>query len=165
MGVYTKTGDGGTTGLFTGERVDKDSMRVEAYGSVDEANSFLGMARAVCHDETVKQEIYKVQKINMLVMAELASNSDNNAYITLNHILDLEKMIDLLEMELPPLNSFIIPGDTQGGAALDLARSTVRRAERRVITLKRHENVAENVIIFLNRLSDLCFVLMRYEER
>ena len=163
MGVYTKTGDNGTTGLFTGERVDKDSMRVEAYGSIDEANSFLGLARSFSKKAEIIERINSIQKTSMLLMAELASKSSKE-YITKKHIEDIEGIIDTLEEKLPPLTSFITPGDTSSGAALDIARTAIRRAERRVLTLQRHESISENVTIYLNRLSDLCFVLMRYEE-
>lgn len=163
MGIYTKTGDHGTTGLFTGERVDKDSIRVEAYGSVDEANSFLGLARAFAKKEEVIEQIHSIQKISMLLMAELASKSSKE-YITQKHIDEIENIIDNFEGKLPPLTAFITPGDTSAGAALDVARTTIRRAERRVLALHHHEAVSKYVTIYLNRLSDLCFVLMRYEE-
>lgn len=163
MGVYTKTGDKGTTGLLTGQRVDKDSLRVEAYGSVDEANSALGMARALCKNAEVKEIIYKLQKMNMQLMADLASIS-GDAYIQPSQIDALERMIDAIEGKLPPLNSFLTPGDTPGGAALDHARTTARRAERRVLQLGKKEEVRPELLIVLNRLSDLCFVLMRLEE-
>lgn len=164
MSVYTKTGDKGTTGLLTGERVAKNSLRVRAYGSVDEANSALGMARAFCEDCQVKEEILKLQKMNMLLMAELASRS-KDVYISGEQVKVLEETIDRYEGELPPLKAFIVPGGTKGGAMLDLARTAVRRAEREVWALSAEEEVKESLLIALNRLSDLCFVLMRYEER
>lgn len=163
MGVYTKTGDQGTTGLLTGERVDKDSLRVEAYGSVDEMNSALAMARALCKNTRVAEKIVQLQKLNMMLMADLASVSGDR-FIDASHIALLEKAIDEIEEILPPLVSFITPGDTPGGAALDMARTTARRAERRALTLSKSETVNEAVLIVLNRLSDLCFMLMRLEE-
>lgn len=163
MGVYTKTGDKGMTGLFTGERVDKDSLRVEAYGTVDEMNSALALARAFSKKEFVVKKIYEIQKLNMLIMAELASiNAD--AYIKSERIDEVEKTIDDIEAQLPLLKEFIVPGATQGGAALDLARTIIRRAERSVLKLSKVENVNGDILILLNRLSDLCFVLMRLEE-
>lgn len=163
MSVYTKTGDQGSTGLFTGERIAKNSLRVEAYGTVDEMNSALALARAFCRNETVVKEVLRIQKINGLLMAQLASLS-GDPYITATHIKETEAIIDRLEGCLPPLASFIVPGETPGGAALDLARTTIRRAERRVLDLANQESIQQNLIILLNRLSDLCFVLMRLEE-
>lgn len=163
MGVYTKTGDKGTTGLLTGERVAKDSLRVDAYGNVDEISSALGMARAFCKNEFVIDTVLKLQKLNMLLMADLASVGGER-YITAEHIQILEQTIDEIEGKLPPLSSFIIPGSTQGGAMLDLARTVARRAEREVLRLSKTETVNNHVLIVLNRLSDLCFVLMRLEE-
>lgn len=163
MGVYTKTGDQGTTGLLTGERVDKDSLRVEAYGSIDEMNSALAMARALCKNTRVTEKIFQLQKLNMMLMADLASVSGDR-FIDVSHIALLEKAIDDIEEILPPLASFVTPGDTPGGAALDMARTTARRAERRALTLSKSETVNETVLIVLNRLSDLCFMLMRLEE-
>lgn len=163
MGVYTKTGDKGTTGLLTGERVNKDCLRVEAYGNVDEISSALGLARSFCKNVFVKDEIYKLQKLNMSIMAELASRKSVN-YITVEHCNSLEAAIDKVEAELPPLRNFLISGTTQGGAALDFARTITRRAERRVWQLSREEVINENVLIVLNRISDFCFVLMRLEE-
>lgn len=165
MGVYTKTGDKGTTGLFTGERVDKDSARVEAYGNVDEINSALGLARVWCEKAEVREELIELQQLLMLIMAELASSSDSAAYITAEHVHKLEAVIDKFEQQLPPLKKFLIPGGTKGGAFLDSARTTTRRAERQVWRLVKQEPVSEQLIIALNRLSDLCFVLMRFEEQ
>lgn len=164
MGVYTKTGDKGTTGLLTGERIDKDSVRVEAYGSVDEINSVLGLARAFCDKTDVCEEIFSLQKLLMLVMAELAS-SGAGQYITVDHVGKLEKTIDIFESKLPELTHFIVPGGKKGGAFLDVARTVTRRAERQVWRLRKNESVSEPLVILLNRLSDFCFVLMRYEEQ
>lgn len=164
MKIYTKTGDHGTTGLLTGQRVTKDSDRVEAYGSVDEFNSALGLARAFSTNPEVKNTIYDLQKMLMLLMAELASADQKEVYLSAEHIAKLEQTIDVFDAKLPPLTSFLIPGDTQGAAALDLARTVTRRAERHVLRLSRKEKVSEHVLIALNRLSDLCFVLSRIES-
>jgi cob(I)alamin adenosyltransferase len=162
MKIYTKTGDQGTTGLLSGERIAKDSRRVSAYGAVDEITSALGLARAFCTKETVRTTIYEVQKLLMLLMAELAS-SDGTVYLTQEHIKRLEQAIDKFSDELPPLTEFIIPGGSIGAAALDIARTTTRRAEREALSLAREEKVSEAVLISLNRISDLCFVLERSE--
>ncbi|CUH95577.1 hypothetical protein P22_1650 [Propionispora sp. 2/2-37] len=164
MKVYTKTGDKGTTALLTGERVEKDCLRVEAYGSVDEVNSALGLARATCCQQQVRDVVYELQKILMPVMADLASTQETD-FVSLDHIVYMEKTIDKLEEELPPLKAFLIPGDTPGAAALDMARTVTRRAERNVLRLARQERISEHVPVLLNRLSDLCFILIRAESR
>ncbi|MBP2630897.1 MAG: ATP/cobalamin adenosyltransferase [Firmicutes bacterium] len=164
MSVYTKTGDKGSTGLLTGQRVDKDCLRVDAYGTVDELNATLGLARSFCKKVLVKEEIYKLQKMNMLLMAELASDSSAR-YITVDHIVSLEEAIDMVESKLPILKSFLLSGDSKGGAALDLARTITRKAERKVWHLSKNEHVNNELLVVLNRLSDLCFVLMRLEEQ
>ena len=163
MKVYTKTGDKGTTGLLTGERIDKDSLRVEAYGIVDEINSALGLARVWCCKNDNKDIIYSVQKMLMMIMADLASVNKESYYITETHVKQLEQYIDALDAKLPPLKEFIIPGGNAGAAALDLARTTARRGERQAIKLSKQEDVNEQVLIALNRLSDLCFMLSRAE--
>jgi len=165
MSVYTKTGDKGLTGLLTGGRIEKDSLRVEAYGSVDEITSALGLARSCCEKPEVRDEIFNLQKFLMLIMAELASINTETSYVTTEHVNTLECTIDRFESMLPPLNHFIIPGGKTGAAALDLARTVTRRGERQVLRLLRKEPVNEQVMIALNRLSDLCFVLMRFEEQ
>lgn len=164
MKVYTKTGDKGLTGLFTGERVPKDSLRVEAYGTVDETDAALGVARSLCEWEDVRTSIYEVQKFLWTLMAELASSADKAGRVTEAHVASLEEMIDRYDAELPPLNHFVVAGDNRGAAALNLARTIARRAERLVLTLSRQETVSESVTISLNRLSDLCFMLARAES-
>ena len=163
MKVYTKTGDDGKTSLFTGERLDKDDPRVQTYGTVDEINSVLGMARAFSDVNEVKEKIYQLQKILPRLMADLAS-MNKPALITENDVKTLEIEMDEMDKLLPPLKSFIIPGSTKSGAILDLARTITRRAERNFCKLGRFEAVHELDGIFLNRLSDYCFMLMRVEE-
>lgn len=163
MNVYTKTGDKGITGLLTGERIEKDSVRVEAYGTIDEISSALGLARVWCTKTDVQEIIFTAQKTLMMIMAELASINGNTHYITQEHSKQFEGFIDQLDAQLPPLTEFIIPGGNAGAAALDMARTVTRRAERQVIRLSRSEKVDEYVLITLNRLSDLCFMLSRFE--
>lgn len=163
MKVYTKTGDQGTTSLFTGERVLKDSLRVEVYGTVDELNSTLGLARSQCQLEEVKGTILELQKMLMSLMADLASLNPQEWLINPEHISVLERKIDQGEAELPPLRQFIIPGDNLAAAYLDVARTVTRRAERALWRLSREEAVEPHHLIFLNRLSDLCFILERLE--
>lgn len=164
MKIYTKSGDKGETGLYTGERIAKDSLRVETYGIVDEVDSALGMARAFSVKEEVKTAIYELQKLLWGLMADIASIGDTPR-ITGEHVARLEMMIDQFDANLPPLNSFLIPGDTPGAAALDMARTTTRRAERQLWRLSREEQVNDEGLVFLNRLSDLCFVLARIETK
>ena len=163
MKIYTKTGDDGKTGLFTGERVDKDDPRVQTYGTVDELNSVLGMARAFSDVAEVREKIFQLQKILPRLMADLAS-MNRPALITEDDVQTLEKEMDEMDKLLPPLKSFLIPGNTKSGAILDLARTTARRAERIFCKLARFEAVHEVDGIFLNRISDYCFMLMRVEE-
>ena len=164
MGVCTKTGDKGQTSLYTGERVDKASLRVESYGIVDELGSALAMARAFCQNEMVREKVFALQKQASLLMADLASLGQE-PLIGSKEVAGIEKEIEEMEASLPPLKTFIIPGDTKGGAMLDLARTTARRAERRVLALAAKENVHETDRLFLNRISDYCFLLMRLEDK
>ena len=164
MKIYTKTGDRGETSLFTGERVEKNSFRVNTYGMVDEANSALGMARAFSTDPLIKEKIYRLQKLMPYLMADLAS-LNQPPLITDANIEELERGIDEIDAQLPPLKSFVIPGDSQVGAMLDLARTIVRRAERAFYTLGKFESVHEIDRVFLNRLSDYCFMLMRLADK
>ena len=161
MGVYTKTGDKGQTSLYTGERVDKDALRVETYGSVDEAGSALAMARAFATKEAVREKVLVLLKT--LLMADIASLGEK-PMITREDSEMMEKDIDAIDAKLPKLAHFLIPGDTQAGAMLDLARTSVRRAERRFCALAKEADLHEEDRVFLNRLSDYCFMLMRLEE-
>lgn len=163
MGVYTKTGDAGATSLYTGERVSKNSPRVETYGTIDEVDSFLGMARAFCENEVVVGRIYNLQKMLYLLMADLAS-LDRAPNIREEHVALLEREIDEMEAVLPPIKEFVVPGDTKGGAMLDVARTVARRAERRFCTFSEKEVVQDVTRAFLNRISDYCYMLMRMEE-
>ncbi len=161
--VYTRTGDKGTTGLYTGERVGKDSPRVEAYGSIDELNSALGLSRAFARRPDVKETVYDLQKLLMSMMADVASLNAKSHNITQEHVLLLETTIDQYDALLKPLSKFIIPGDTHGAAALDIARTTARRAERHLLRLNREEAINDHVLVAMNRISDLCFILARVE--
>ncbi|BBB92993.1 MAG TPA: cob(I)yrinic acid a,c-diamide adenosyltransferase [Methylomusa anaerophila] len=167
MKIYTKTGDKGTTSLLTGERINKVSIRVESYGTIDEINSALGLARALSSSVELKETICNLQKLLVMLMAELASANLEKPYITAEHVQQLEELIDKYDAKLPPLKDFIVPGDTPGAAALDLARTVARRAERQVWRLRDSEEstVSENTLIALNRLSDLCFTLSRFETQ
>lgn len=161
--VYTKTGDKGQTSLFTGERVDKDCLRVETYGIIDELEAHMGVARAIVESEELKNEIYGLQRMLWLLMADLAS-LNKEAHIKEEQVLELETIIDTYDARLEPLARFLVSGDTPGSAALHVARTITRRAERAMWRLSKTEPVHESNIRFLNRLSDLCFILARAES-
>lgn len=163
MKIYTKTGDKGTTGLYTGQRVPKDSLRVEAYGTVDEMDAALGVARSLCQSKEVAAAIYEMQKLLWSLMADLASVGEAPNRITSEQVSRIEQMIDAYDAKLPPLKQFAIAGDNRAAAAINLARTVTRRAERLVWSLAREESVNEQVLVLLNRLSDLCFILFRAE--
>lgn len=166
MKIYTRTGDTGSTGLFGGPRVSKDDDRIESYGTVDELNAAIGMARSAGVGVTIDGQLDQIQHELFSIGAELAT-PDPDAHqmriITTDHIERLEGWIDQHEKTLPELKHFILPSGHAGSTALHLARSICRRAERRVVTLvRRHEtNISEELIVYLNRLSDLLFVLTR----
>ena len=160
MKIYTKTGDAGLTSLYTGERVEKNSLRVQVYGAIDEADSALGLARAFATVDDVREKIFALQKLLPKLMADFAS-LNREPTITSADVAKLESEMDALGISLPPLREFLIPGNSQGGAFLDLARTVTRRAERLCCELAKTEHVHESDRIFLNRLSDYCFLLMR----
>jgi len=165
--IYTGGGDGGETGLFGGGRVSKDDTRVEAYGAVDELNASLGLARAAGLPPDLDALAARVQDQLFVLGADLATPPDSSArgnrVVRLEEgaAATLEPEIDRLEAELPPLRSFVLPGGSAGGAALHAARTVCRRAERRTVTLARREKISNGVIPFLNRVSDLLFVMAR----
>lgn len=170
MKIYTKTGDAGDTGLFGGARVSKASLRVDAYGDVDELNSMLGVARSGVQAETLLEELTRIQGELFCVGAELASNPDKPLQGGLpmvedSHIAQLERCIDRLEEDLPALTSFVLPGGAPSAAALHAARTVCRRAERKVVALAAEAAVRAQVLRYVNRLSDLLFVMARSENR
>jgi cob(I)alamin adenosyltransferase len=157
--IYTRTGDDGTTGLGDGSRTQKDSLRVEAYGTVDELNSALGVLIAQLEDANLCSVLFDVQHDLFDLGGELCI--PGMEMIGDRHTERLEKELDRLNADLPPLKDFILPGGSTPAAQAHLARTICRRAERRVIALARHEAVNEPVIRYLNRLSDLLFVVAR----
>lgn len=162
--IYTKTGDLGDTGLGDGSRVSKDHPRVTAYGSVDELNAIFGVALLHIRDEVVSALIRSIQNDLFDVGADLClPEKDGETALRVQgaQALRLENEIDQLNERLQPLNSFILPGGTPAAAWCHLARTVCRRAERDVVTLAHREKVNPQVIIYLNRLSDLLFVLAR----
>lgn len=171
--ITTRKGDQGETSLLYGGRVPKSHLRTEAYGSVDEAVSALGLARALSRVERVREIIYAVQKDLFVVGAELATDpayadrlQDGYTRVTPAMVERLDAWEQSFDAELDIPRQFVIPGETPAGAALDLARALVRRAERRAVQLKLEGELdGEALLAYLNRLSDLCFILARYEER
>ena len=167
--IYTKRGDGGETDLFGGERVVKDSSRVEAYGTVDELNSFVGVAAAASSQTDLVELLQRIQGTLFAVGASLATPGampvEMSVEIGEPEVAELETAIDRLEGELEPLRHFVIPGGTPSAAALQVARSVCRRAERSVVRLDAAEPLGGGVVRYLNRLSDLLFVMARVENR
>jgi cob(I)alamin adenosyltransferase len=166
MKIYTRTGDKGDTGLFGGARVQKDDVRVEAYGTVDETNAAIGVARSHCMAPFVQRVLDELQSDLFTLGAELATVSGHESKLGIELLGDadvtrLENAIDEAEEGLPPLKNFILPGGPPDVAALHLARTVSRRAERRLLTLSQREAVRPALLVYLNRLADLLFVLAR----
>jgi len=164
--VYTRTGDTGLTSLIGGKRVSKDSSRVDAYGEIDELNAVLGVARSEAKDREIKRLISTIQNDLFIIGADLASPMDIRApRIKPVSIRRLERTIDKFLKELNPLKEFILPTGSGGGHYLHLARTVSRRAERSIVKLNREEKINENVLKYINRLSDLLFVMARIENK
>jgi len=166
MKIYTKTGDAGETGLFGGLRVGKDDARVAAYGDVDELNAALGEARTRCADAEIDRLLAEAQEHLFCAGAELATPAEVRVrpsvpVVEPSWTAALEESMDRWEAELEPLRHFVLPGGTPLASALHLARAVCRRAERRVVALRRHAEVRDALLAYLNRLSDFLFVASR----
>ena len=163
MKIYTKTGDEGKTSLFDNSRVWKSDERIMSYGAVDELNSSLGVALSLELDPELKDILIKIQNDLFIVGSDLANPnmSDKKIRTTSEMIIYLEQKIDLLEPQLSPLTSFILPGGTLLASILHLSRTISRRAETHVVALSKNEEINKDAAIYLNRLSDLMFVLAR----
>jgi len=163
--IYTRTGDKGETGLVGGARVSKDSLRVEAYGNVDELNSVLGIVRAFLNDRELEDLLAEIQNDLFVIGSDLASTANarqrNIPRVSSERIIAMERTIDKFEAELTPLKAFILPGGGISGSLLHNARTVARRAERRIVTLGKAEAINEQVVPYMNRLSDLLFVMAR----
>lgn len=172
MKIYTRTGDAGNTGLFGGGRTPKSDPRVEAYGDVDELNAAIGLARASELMPRIDEVLLPIQR-DLFSIGALIATPDHEkmkqhlekARIDETRIAELERAIDDGDAELEPLKAFILPGGTHKAAALHLARTICRRAERRVVSLRGSVEVPAVVVVYLNRLSDLLFTLARLANR
>ena len=168
--VYTRTGDDGRTGLGGGQRVEKDSPRIEAYGTVDELNSQIGVALASGLCQPLVAALGSIQNDLFHLGSDLCTLEPDKQRrpvprIEERHVAALERVIDRLSEELPPLENFVLPGGCPGAAQLHVARTVCRRAERLVVALARRESVGAQTVPYLNRLSDALFVMARYENR
>jgi len=167
--IYTRTGDSGTTGLYKGPRVSKSSLRVATYGIVDELNASVSAAKAFSNHSDIKKLLERIQHKLMNIASILASElgttpKENLPILSEADVFGLERCIDYFTHELPPISNFIIPGQNQAGAMLDIARTVCRRTERQIVLLSETEPVSPVIQKFLNRLSDLLFTLERYEH-
>jgi len=170
--IYTRTGDDGTTSLFGGERVGKGNPRIDAYGTVDEANSIVGVARAHLRGEPGAERLDPVlgelQEELFVLGADLATPVDAKPLVPRikdTHVTRLEERIDTFEADLDPLKSFVLPGGCPAGASLHSARTVCRRAERLVVQTSASTPINEKTKVYLNRLSDLLFVLARWANK
>jgi cob(I)alamin adenosyltransferase len=169
--IYTRTGDAGETGLLGEGRVRKDALRIEACGAIDELNAAVGTAEAALRDADLRELLHGIQRKLFAMGAQVGDVRTNRGAapekmrLGPEDISLLERAIDTIEAELPPLSSFLLPGGCEAGARLHLARTVCRRAERRVVTLAERESVAPVILAYLNRLSDFLFVAARVANR
>ncbi|MBT31172.1 MAG: ATP:cob(I)alamin adenosyltransferase [Thalassobius sp.] len=165
MKVYTKTGDKGSTSLLGGERVSKANVRIDAYGTVDELNSFIGLLRDFSTDNTERKQLLIHIQENLFTIGSILATAPGKKFnipdVEDSDILELENEMDKMDAELPPLKNFILPGGHQNVSYCHIARTICRRAERKSIELAANEEVDERIIKYLNRLSDYLFVLSR----
>jgi len=172
MSIATKTGDDGTTALMFGRRVSKDDPRVEAYGNIDELNAAIGVARASCPDRWVTDRLVEIQNELVLLMGELSvATEDRERYqkqgyriVTAEMVGRIGKLVIEIEAQHPKFDGWATPGATPTAAALDMARTICRRAERRVVALGKRDPLNPEVIKYLNRLADLLWLMARREE-
>lgn len=170
MSVYTRFGDKGKTSLYGGKTVSKGSLRIDAYGSLDELNSSIGVALAEIKNPKLKKELWLIQNDLFAIGASLANTTENKKleeYLK-KRVNEFEKQIDSLSKKLPELVNFILPGGGKTGSLLHLTRTVCRRSERRVVELSEKEKVNQETLIYINRLSDLLFTFARvinYQEK
>ncbi|MBO7229897.1 MAG: cob(I)yrinic acid a,c-diamide adenosyltransferase [Bacteroidaceae bacterium] len=161
--IYTGTGDNGTTSLIGGTRVRKDHIRVEAYGTIDELNAHLGLLSVVIEDDQTRLFIEKIEHNMLTIGCSLANEQKSEYTLSDEDIAVMQKAIDNLEASLPPMHSFIIPGGTEAAARANLCRTVCRRAERVLTTLRREQEIEQNIMTYINRLSDYLFLLQRQQ--
>lgn len=164
MKIYTKTGDQGETSIIGGKRVAKDDARIEATGQIDELNSVIGIVISFSDDAQMREHLSRIQRTLFVIGTDLATPAGEKIAIprlSPSKVNDIEALIDKTDAELPKIEKFILPGGSKTASLMHLARTICRKAERRVVALNRHEKVNEAVPIYLNRLSDLLFVLAR----
>lgn len=170
MKIYTKTGDAGTTGLFGGPRVGKDDPRICSYGSIDELNAVLGVARSIGLDPSHDLLLKQIQECLFSIGAELATPEPQKhglKWAGERHVAAMENSIDEIDQQLPALRNFVLPGGSPSASHLHLARTVCRRAEREVVKLRSDPRVSDvsEIVIYLNRLSDLLFVMARHANQ
>ena len=168
--IYTRKGDDGTTALGGGQRVKKGSLRIETYGTVDELSSAIGVAVAGGLDALLVEHLMRIQNELFHLGSDLCVLEEDKKTLEVprieqRHVEALEALLDRLTTEVGPLENFILPGGSPGGAALHLARTVCRRAERLLVTLAEREQVGEYTLPYLNRLSDALFVMARFEHK
>ncbi len=177
MPIYTRTGDKGKTSLFNGQRVSKSDLRVDAYGTVDELNSAIGIAiaeiqnskfRIQNYNSKVKSELEKIQNDLFNIGSTLANPEVSSQKLVVSslgkRVKYFELFIDKMTEQMPPLKNFILPGGGKAGSFLHLARAISRRAERKIVTLNNKHKIDNNIIIYINRLSDLLFTMARFSN-
>lgn len=170
MKIYTRNGDEGESSLFGGRRVSKDDLRLEAFGTIDELNSVLGLVLCESITSQTKETLLWLQNTLFLAGADVAApkeskfDSKNGSRIQPDAVLVIEKAIDSMESQLPELKNFILPGGNKAASLLHLARTVCRRAERKIVALKKSEQINADLLIFVNRISDLLFVAARFEN-
>lgn len=167
MPIYTRTGDKGKTSLFNGKRVSKDSLVIEAVGSVDELNAAIGVAIAQVSSikysvSSIKKELQEIQSDLFVIGANLANPRSKSSISFETRAKEFEKLIDEMTKKLPRLMNFILPGGGEAGAVLHLARTVSRRAERRIVSLSKKTKLDSGILIYINRLSDLLFTMARF---
>lgn len=164
MPIYTRTGDKGQTSLLGGTRVPKYHPRVEAIGTVDELSSSIGLSLAFLSNQKLKKELTKIQNDLYKISSSLASPALSVVVGLDKRVAEFEKLIDVLTTQMPPLKNFLLPGGGKAGASLHVCRAIARKSERRVVALFDKDGIDSNIIIYLNRLSDLLFTMARFSN-
>lgn len=168
MKIYTKTGDKGETGLFGGKRISKDSLRIAAYGEIDELNSVLGICRVINKIVEIDKVLHQLQREICDLAADLATPLDEKLSVPRmkkSQVQQIEDWIDEISNKVEPLKNFILPGGSILASYLHFARAVCRRAERTIVALQKKEEISKNIAEYVNRLSDLMFVMARYMNR